>query len=254
MKFSLAIPVAFALALGVAPMAQAQVGTNMITNGNFSNGLTGWTVNQIPQIAAPFATLSPTESIVAATVGSLVGAIASTPVLDPGLAPTSFAAFNLSAGTGGSVGTNNGGYLEQSFQTVAGTAYVLSFVVYNFANSNGTRANIQAQVSGLNFNTVSSLYSNSTPDNDFNTPGNTVSQQLNGYSFSFFGTGGTLTLDIADLSCANISGVQFNACTPGSSIPLVYNVQVIDVPEPMSIVLLGTGLLGLGAVRRTRQG
>jgi len=110
------------LALTASHIARAgDIGAEQLVNGDFSAPITtGWAVEQYGAPAVNEAVVSTSAADPAFAAG-----------FDKASAPTSFAAFNPS------LANVNGGYITQSFQTVAGTNYEISFNFGDYGAPNG---------------------------------------------------------------------------------------------------------------------
>jgi hypothetical protein len=195
-KIAAAASAVMALAAG----APAQAG--LITNGTFSDSsnqpsLAGWTAN------------GGLEAVAEDSYSDCCGA------LNPG--PNNLAAF----GGGGT----SGGVLSQSFTTVVGQAYMLTFLY-------GTFGDDEPQSLAVSAGSLLTTVTDQTGSYDF-------SNLFNAESFDFIATDVTTTLTFTDVS---LSG--------DSADGLLENVAVSPVPEPASFALLGFGAAMLCAALR----
>ena len=200
--------------LAVSPVAQA---ANIVSNGDFSGtpGLVGWTA---------------TGSVFATNVGatSSNGGTGS-------YTPSTFAEF----GTVGSSPTINqalpSNSLSQSISTVVGTNYVLTFVYGAFGDKlTGSNGMLTFSVVGVSHTTTSSA--SPSPNTDF-------SKIFKSDTLFFTADSATTTLNFVDTTPGNGG--------PGSSGSngVITSINVANVPEPISMTLMLTAIVGLGAVR-----
>ena len=227
-------------AVGVFSNAQA----NLITNGDFSAGLTGWTVTTQAG--------SSDTSWFADTVGT------STPLSE-------FSTSAAGGGAGGYAVTDQFGpgatALTQSFTVAPGSTVTVMFDM--FVND-WSRAGPIANAAGLDYTSGGTLAPNQHARVDILTAGagalSTLSDDIvatllapfndlfssnpnpfTAYSFdisSFVSGGGTFQIRFAEVD----NQLFFNAG--------VDNVTVNVVPEPATLALLGLGLAGIGFSRR----
>ena len=222
--------VATGFALGLAGSAQA---ANLITNGNFETGnLSGWS-----------------------TAGSS-GAAGNSfyAVANGGNGPVSghSTQFNLANGNYFAMSDQNGAGVEvltQGFTVASGTSSLtLSFDWFNasYATQSGTALDRSDQVMRADILTgsasptdtgagvVTNLLLNQNPTGSGNTTWNTSTFDLSGLA------PGDYQLRFGTDTCCYYQELG------------VDNVTLAAVPEPISMAMLGTGLAGVGLVRRKR--
>jgi hypothetical protein len=203
------------LALLIAPLlAATEVRANLLTNGNFATGsFAGWTASGNAAVYAESA------------YGPCCGAF-----------NTTAGAFMLSFGSGDMAAN---GVVAQSFATAIGTTYLISFG-YGSIGASQPQSLLATLTSG---GTTSLTAADSTASNDF-------AVLFDPYSFSFVAGATISMLSFADTSpvTGSVDGLLRNASVT-AVVPTVVPL-LVAVPEPATLVLLGAGLLGLGAVRR----
>ena len=75
-------------------------------------------------------------------------------------------------------------------------------------------------------------------------PTNDFTNLLHGFAFTFRGTGAAMSLEFYDKS-------DTSAAAPTDT--LLANVQVVNIPAPGSVSLMGAGLIGLAVARRRKR-
>jgi hypothetical protein len=239
MKHALGILLAASTIFG-ASAVHAQIGVNLLQDGSFAQaiGTNGWTANSYGGSTETIT--SSTLSAITAASGTPFSSSPFTGVDAPSgtsSAPATFALFNNGFQTTAS--TQGIEYLSQNFQTTVGTIYMLSLQYFAFGLTTAAGVNIETEISDFtNPGAFAGLYikpQNVTPSTNFTS--GLITETL-----YFTGNGDIFELDIADRT-------NFGA----SVLPIVTNVSVINVPEPMSLGLMGAGLLGLGVVRNRRR-
>lgn len=207
-----------ATALSLPLLASAQ---NLLTNGSFENGLTGWTVTSTP------GTVYPVEAV---AYGALPGAFGE-------VVPADDFPFSLSPDSTGSFGAYfvddmTTQVMSQSFTIPSEGAYNIGFSIYVPTNgaANPGPALFSADFTIINTGTVSvqdlpvAVWNGAVGTFDF-APGT--------YTASF----------------------TFNTLGGMSADALIDRVYVTAVPEPgtYALFLAGLGFMGLVAARRRRD-
>ncbi len=125
------------------------------------------------------------------------------------------------------VGINVGGGISQTFATQAGKSYRLSFYTGNWVNTMSLAMSV--------INGASTILSQS-----YSRPGSQSLVWQQETPLTFVATGSSATVSFQDTAGFDGNGMHLDG------------VDISLVPEPASMVLFGSGLLGLAASRRRK--
>jgi len=212
-----------------AALATPATAANIVINGSFESGLTGWTIGGtdtqgFPPVAISYGAAQPYP------IGAFGEAIPANnaPTNSPD-AVGAHAAYFVS-----DFATNQS--LSQTINLAFDGVYQLGFS--SFAPGNGFANLFDASFSGVIASIVLASYNVSTgPSQTWQTFSGAANLLAGSYTVEFlFNTNGFPAKDVV------IDQVYIVAGDPP-----------INVPEPASLALFGAGLLGLGLVRRRRR-
>ena len=214
--------------LAIAPVAQADA-SSIIQDGSFTGAFADWTATNI---GCPATGCEPIAQSSASLYSSAANGYPA--ALNSNLAPAGFAVFGYNT-------PSNDGLLEQSFATVAGENYQITFEAGAFGDPH---AGAQQSLTVGVLNSLNSfLYVQGltlSPVADF-------SNLFSTFTFSFQASDSLTTLGFLDTTSVTLS--QSDSPTD----ILVADVAALDLPEPMSLVLIGSGIAGLAVARRRRR-
>ncbi|HZF31156.1 MAG TPA: PEP-CTERM sorting domain-containing protein [Gammaproteobacteria bacterium] len=221
------------ITVGIAGLLGSAAHANLITNGSFESGLTGWTAGGTQLIYPPAVVV--TDGASGCCFGEAVPA------------DTVVGGSDEAAGTHGVYFVDDGANqtLSQTLALAAG-AYEIGFDAY--APQNGFNNPFDASFNGTIANIVLA---------DYTVHGQNAPKQWLHYS------------GIANVLAAGNYDVLFRYVTPGTGAAadvVIDRVYVLastqgggtpigpsPVPEPTTLALLAAGLLGFGAVRRNKR-
>lgn len=222
-------------AVGVFSNAQA----NLITNGDFSAGLTGWTVttqagsSSTSWFADTVGTTTPLSGLSTSAAGGGAGGYAVTDQTGPG-ATALTQSFTVAPGSTVTV------MFDMFVNDWSGAGPIANAAGLDFTAGSNQHARVDILAAGAG--ALSTLPADivATLLAPFNDPFGSNPNPFTAYSFdisSFVGGGGTFQIRFAEVDNQGF----FNAG--------VDNVTV-NVPEPATLALLGLGLAGIGFSRR----
>lgn len=151
-------------------------------------------------------------------------------------------------GTQFAVLNSNGsaGSISQTFDTIIGGQYSVSFAQNQFYTNNGSSP---PQPTSVNLTATAPGYSGNFVYNRGTLPGSFVTDALwDHHSFTFTATGTSSTLSFIGNST---SGANYGQAI--DNVIVAFIPPPVPAPEPASIALLGVGMLGLVTLRRRQR-
>lgn len=212
---------AAAIVASMAVASPALAATNLVNNGGFENGLTGWTVTPGGVFAG--------QPDISAIKGAAY-------IANAGATGDAAAAANTVASFGSGDVANVSTLLADPINTVAGTVYKLTFDYAQFAGAAGSEI-LKFAVTGNTGTSTSVLLQGS----ESQTGGTDLNSIFQTHTLYFTGTGSPVNL-------------QFSlfGSTTNSTDGLLDNVAITAVPEASTwaMFILGFGALGVSYRRR----
>jgi hypothetical protein len=138
--------------------------------------------------------------------------------------------------------TNSAEGVQQTVATTLGTQYTLSFEIGNIFDPSGifgTTSTVKVFLGGIGGSLIDTATNSST------TTGTQTWQQFT-TSFTASGASTTLAFINSDPGNDNSNGLD--------NVILTANAVTSGVPEPVTLVLIGAGILGLGLLGRRKIG
>ena len=160
------------------------------------------------------------------------------PAIFPGLPLSYF--FSTALPDGSQIGYTNGGTIAQTL----GTSYVADGSTYSLTVAFGVRLDDLAGKPRIPTNVTMQLYAGTTAT--------IVATQAIDFSSITQGTFKDFTLSYSADSSSNGNAIGILFTSTGNQLD-IDNVRLNNVPEPGTLILLGSALAGIGMARRRKQ-